>query len=972
MNKEKTISAPHIFIVLCAYTVITSIYTHLIIDFEGMVMRLLSGIIIIFIFLTIERSKIKRAVTAFLSPTLITAVIILSALYFNGDGLVYYYLSCVAFISLSYFSLKGLAAYILTSGTMISVTLFIFNANLLGQSYTMLYNIISFAASMGICALAFFFCLFNVKMLKELDDGKTLLNTGNGIAEMMLSTAGKGNIEEVLLESLGIIGRAVSADRVQIWKNEHVNGVHYYINTYEWMSELGMAQPPVPKDVRFPYSATPGWEALFSGGECINSPFDKLSQGNKLFLDGFGIKSIAIIPIFLQERFWGFFDITDYHQERQFSDEEINILRSAGLMITNALLCDDLIRSTRANAAKLEIALDEAEAANHAKSAFLSTMSHEIRTPLNAIIGIAEIQYQNENLGPSEKEAMDKIYTSGDLLLGIINDILDLSKIEAGKLELLPSSYEIASLINDTAQLNVMRIGSKPIYFTIEVDENIPSVLIGDELRIKQILNNLLSNAFKYTSEGTVHLAVSSEKGRNDSEVMIVFSVSDTGQGMSPEQISKLFDEYSRFNMEANRTTEGTGLGMNITKNLIKMMRGDIEVDSEPGRGSKFIVRIPQEDTKEGVLGKEMTEQLKQFRTNHIDHAKAALVTHEPMPYGSVLIVDDVETNIYVANGLMAPYGLKIDTADSGFTAINKLKAGNVYDIVFMDHMMPIMDGIETTKNIREMGYEGIIVALTANAVSGQMEKFLKSGFDDFISKPIDIHQLDNALIKHIRDKQPPEVIEAARNTATVGRNALGAPSDPGTPSNSTPSTPPPGAIDPKFAEIFARDARKALAVLEEISKGDYGEDDLRSYVINVHGMKSALANIGKKDLSAVALKLEQMGRDGNTDAVKAETPEFLTSLNAVIDEIAPKQEDTQETADDDVSLLKEKLEVIKSACELYDETSAEAALSELREKKWSPKVNDLLNTISEHLLHSDFDEISAAIDEFISKISEI
>ena len=596
-----------------------------------------------------------------------------------------------------------------------------------------------------------------------------------------------------------------------------------------------------------------------------------------------------------------------------------------------------------------------AEAANKAKSAFLSTMSHEIRTPMNAILGITEIQLQNEFLDQPLQEALGKIYNSGELLLGIINDILDLSKIEAGKLELIIARYEAASLISDTSQLNMMRIGSKPIEFELDIDEKIPAVLMGDELRVKQILNNLLSNAFKYTAEGIVKLSVSAQSGAGD-DVTLVLEVRDTGQGMTEEQVSKLFDEYSRFNMEANRTTEGTGLGMSITQNLIKLMNGVILVDSEPGKGSAFTVRIPQGKVGEGLLGREISENLQQFQTRSRTQMSRLQITREPMPYGSVLIVDDVETNIYVAKGLMTPYELKIDSADSGMAAIEKVRQGNTYDIIFMDHMMPHMDGIEATGILRKDGYKEPIVALTANAVAGQSDIFLGSGFDDFISKPIDVRQLNSVLNKLIRDKQTPEVIEDAKKNA-ASRQAQ------------APEEPQKQGLDPHFAEIFLRDAVKSLAALDEIiaKQGAYSEDDLRTYVIHTHGMKSALANIGEAELSAAALKLEQTGRDGSIENIASDTPAFLDSLRALIERLTPEEENSEvETTDEDKAFLREKLQIIKDACADYNEDPAEEALAELRARVWNQQVKDLLSTIAEHLLHSDFDEAVSAVEDYL------
>ena len=767
-GKTKSQAAPHIFLVLCAYAVITSVYTGIFFGAEAMLIRFALSLAIVAVHIIAERWPLNNNWTAFISPIMMAAILIVGAFIFDGDGLLFIYLSCIAMISLTYFAAKGLAAYIIVFGVATAVLLFVVKINLLGEDFTMIYNAISFIASMGLNALVYSFCVFCIKLLEK------------------------------------------------------------------------------------------------------------------------------------------------------------------------------------------------EEAANRAKSAFLSTMSHEIRTPMNAILGITEIQLQNEKLDDAGKEAFGKIYTSGYLLLGIINDILDLSKIEAGKLELVIAKYEIASLVSDTAQLNMMRIGSKPIDFELYIDENLPVLLMGDELRVKQILNNLLSNAFKYTAEGMVKLSVSSTPGSSDEDVELIISVSDTGQGMTDEQVQKLFDEYSRFNMEANRKTEGTGLGMSITRNLIRLMNGEIAVESEPGKGSTFSVRLPQGRIGVDALGTEMAENLRLFRTSSRAQMKRVQITREPMPYGSVLIVDDVETNIYVAKGLMTPYGLRIDSAESGFAAIEKIKNDNIYDIVFMDHMMPQMDGIETTKKIRAMGYEQPIVALTANAVAGQAEIFLGNGFDDFISKPIDIRQLNTILNKFVRDKQTPEVIENARKQADAQQKAESDESESGDAEEAR-------AIDPRFAAIFARDALKALATLEGLSeKGDWhNEDDLRSYIINVHGMKSALANVKEMELSAVALKLEVAGREKRYELIATETPAFLVSLREFVGTLLPGREDEDSSAsDENPALLREKLLAIKEACGEYDESSIEAALAELKELSWSLNTRRLLDAITEHLLHSDFDEIAEAIEQ--------
>ena len=607
-------------------------------------------------------------------------------------------------------------------------------------------------------------------------------------------------------------------------------------------------------------------------------------------------------------------------------------------------------KAMQVEAKKAEVA----EESNKAKSEFLAKMSHEIRTPMNAILGITEIQLQDNSLPQITKDALERIYNSADLLLGIINDILDLSKIEAGKLELIPSQYDIASLIHDTVQLNIMRYESKPIEFKLSLNENLPVMLIGDELRIKQILNNLLSNAFKYTLEGEIILSVSSEqiKNNNDYDVRLIFGVKDTGQGMTADQIRRLGNEYSRFNMEANRKTEGTGLGMNITRNLLKLMNGDLDIKSTPGIGSLFTISIPQKCSDPDPIGKEMAQNLMQLNVASAIKIKNVQINREYMPYGRVLIVDDVETNLYVARGLLAPYGLSIDTAMSGFEVIDRIKEGSLYDIIFMDHMMPKMDGIEATEIIRSMGYNKPVVALTANALSGQAEIFLKSGFDDFISKPIDIRQLNMTLNKLIRDTQSQEVIDFARQQKEKLVNGMYQ-----------------SSVDSQLAEFFIRDAKKAASVMEAIYINKCKRtDDISMLIINVHAMKSALANVGEDDLSSEAAKLEQAGRDKDVKLVLSKLPPFLEALYTVIYKFEEKAEKFRESNVDkqgDVSFLIEKLNEIRAACVVFNRKAAKDVLAVIKEKSWDSNVQEILSKIAEFLLHSEFDEVVKVIGKF-------
>jgi CheY-like chemotaxis protein len=321
---------------------------------------------------------------------------------------------------------------------------------------------------------------------------------------------------------------------------------------------------------------------------------------------------------------------------------------------------------------------------------------------------------------------------------------------------------------------------------------------------------------------------------------------------------------------------------MNITQHLIQMMNGGILVESEPGKGSTFTVKLPQVTIGSEVIGHELAESLQQFRWSRISRMKKAKIAYEPMPYGSILIVDDIESNLYVAKGLTDPYQLSVDTASSGPEAIDKIKNGKVYDIIFMDHMMPKMDGIEAAKIIRDMNYTHPIVALTANALVGQAEMFLEEGFNDYLSKPIDTRRLDVLLNKLIRDKQPPEVIETSHAMTARAAPAQTAPAHQG-------KTTALILTNPRLLNIFIRDVEKAIQTLEDLSKYKFNRDaDKQLYVVTVHGMKSALASAGEPELSAFALKLEQAGKMKDTAEMISETPPFIDGLRELIKKITP------------------------------------------------------------------------------------
>ena len=632
--------------------------------------------------------------------------------------------------------------------------------------------------------------------------------------------------------------------------------------------------------------------------------------------------------------------------------------------------------------------------ATQAKSRFLAFMSHEMRTPMNAIIGISDIELERETYPPDVLDAFGRINNSGRTLLGIINDILDLSKVETGKLELIPAKYDIPSMINDTARLNVMLIGDKPIEFKINAAETLPVTLIGDELRIKQILNNIISNSIKYTNEGIVTFNIDSEV--NEAGTYLIFTIKDTGLGMTKEQLAALYDEYSMFNREADRSVKGTGLGMNITKRLIEMMNGRIEAESEPGVGSTFKVYVLQKSVDDKQIGSELADNLKSFKI--INRMSGEKIEREYMPYGSVLIVDDLDANLFVAQKLMTPYGFAIDKANSGFEVLDKIRAGEIYDIIFMDHMMPEMDGIETTKILRKEGYKLPVVALTANAISDMKDVFLANGFDDFISKPIDTRQLDNVLNILIRDKQPADVLEEARKQkeekvlqapqsgfcrfANECTRSSDCPWLNGKQSNS-------GLIN-GLKEISSLNVESALNTMngmektyidtvklvarmlpERIEKMDeYISSSLKSFTVEVHGLKSILRSIGADAQGYNAENLEYASFKNDLSYCAEKYPAFkegLVELSKSLNDVL-KTESKGSKKNADKSSLARILPVVKSTTENFDSILASELLTPYTDVSYDNETDELLETIILSLDTSDYDR---ALDE-IEKLEDI
>ncbi len=545
----------------------------------------------------------------------------------------------------------------------------------------------------------------------------------------------------------------------------------------------------------------------------------------------------------------------------------------------------------------------ELQAANKAKSTFLANMSHEIRTPINGIIGMDSMLMKERGDDQVTLEYAKNIQTASNALLTIVNDILDISKIESGKLELIPVDYKIFNLINDSHNLSAQRAINKGLNFTLDISEDLPSELTGDEVRVRQIINNLLSNAIKYTEQGSVQLSVY-HRAMSDAQITLCIEVSDTGMGIKKENLDILFDSFTRLDEKKNRNIEGTGLGLNLTQNLVHMMGGEISVDSVYNEGSTFKVRIPQKIKRREPLGnfEELQKQLLLEKQEQTVSFTA--------PQAKALVVDDVKMNLLVAKGFLKETQMQVDTSLSGQEALKMIEEKK-YDIIFLDHMMPVMDGIEVFRAIKAMPSDSLnantpIVILTANAVLGEKEEYLRVGFDDYLSKPLQEQELIRVLKKFLAEqnaapKAPVENIAEDIAKSTVATQPVIEPAAIEEPVAKTEelAEPPqkisleevPG-IDTKVGMSYAMNDKDLYRELvEEYLNGNkhqvlqdaYESANWTDYMINVHALKSTSLSIGAKELSEHAKAMEQACKDNNPAFVHANHESLMNEYETLL-----------------------------------------------------------------------------------------
>ncbi len=919
---------------------------------------------------------------------------------------------------------------------------------------------------------------------KEIVSRDRLSQAVNKVSQALISINDKDVFDENIVDSLKHIIEAYSASEVALWRHIEVGGKQYMspefiynddvqikfdlsdsediINSLPNNDEFAHIKPDGNLILKYYMLSKEQKKEIEKEAQVTYNFLDVIPKSLKDILTDFSDSNYGVIlsPVYVSDTLFGFITVSNNKEDVKYTKAQEDMLNVIGNLYADSTRKNEMDK-------QLHLAHEEALLSSQAKTNFLANMSHEIRTPLNAILGMAEIILR-ESMGRATEEYALEIKSASESLLSIINDILDISKIESGKLEIINVDYYIASMLSDVINLSRVRLTNSPVQFTTFISSKVPALLYGDELRIKQILLNILSNAIKFTKKGNIHFGVTSE--HENGRAVLKFSVKDTGMGIREEDLQRLFMQFERVDTKKNRNIEGTGLGLAITKQLCEMMGGSISVSSEFGVGSIFTVTIPQTYDNympiagivesKNVLVYEARAQYAHYLNkslldigskctlcdnqsglfNYLNEQKfdylfvpavhfqkirslkqelnrkfEIIIMTDPgdttiyrdatsanlpiscmqlssifgndnlfshtskktenfiAPHANVLVVDDNIVNLKVAKGLMAPYKFTIDTAVNGALAVEKIK-NNVYDLVFMDHMMPEMDGVDATNIIRKLPddyYKNLpIIALTANALVGAKELFVKEGMNDFLAKPIEIKKLNNALLKWLpKDKisfvknaseaKIPEErakskliiqgLDTAHGIALIGGDIA------------------------DYKDVLVSFCNDGILKLTTI-KSALDKGDKQTYRIEVHAIKSAAASIGAKELSEQAKHLESAAIKDDMPYIMQNTDEFLSCYKQVLDNIMQcikPEENSEQKGKGDIAVLKENLSHLEAALDMLDIDSIENTLNSCTQFTYTAKINELLSNIKTYTQAFEYYNASALIAEIKNEIEK-